>query len=67
MDRTKTLPALLCAIATAIAFLPTALADSKDKPLSLAFLTNAFIVQTRAIDKSNIDEFWENLKKLRGH
>ena len=27
----------------------------------------AFIVPTRAIDKSNVDEFWANLKKLRGH
>jgi ribose transport system substrate-binding protein len=27
----------------------------------------AFIVATRAIDKSNVDEFWANLKKLRGH
>jgi len=26
-----------------------------------------FIVPTRAIDKSNVDEFWANLKKLRGH
>jgi len=25
------------------------------------------IVPTRAIDKSNVDEFWANLKKLRGH
>jgi ribose transport system substrate-binding protein len=40
MNRTKTLSALLCAIATAVAFLPTAFADSKDKPLNLAFLTN---------------------------
>jgi hypothetical protein len=28
---------------------------------------HAFIVQTHAIDKSKVDEFWENLKKLRGH
>jgi len=27
----------------------------------------AFIVPTRAIDQSNVDEFWANLKKLRGH
>src|SRR6201995_1787346 len=40
MNRTKNLPALLCAIATAVAFLPTAFGESKDKPLSLAFLTN---------------------------
>jgi ribose transport system substrate-binding protein len=26
-----------------------------------------FIVPTRAIDKSNVDDFWANLKKLRGH
>jgi ribose transport system substrate-binding protein len=25
------------------------------------------IVPTRAIDKSNVDEFWSNLKTLRGH
>jgi hypothetical protein len=25
------------------------------------------IVPTRAIDKTNVDEFWANLKKLRGH
>jgi ribose transport system substrate-binding protein len=25
------------------------------------------IVPTRAIDRSNVDEFWANLKKLRGH
>jgi ribose transport system substrate-binding protein len=25
------------------------------------------IVPTRAIDKSNVDDFWANLKKLRGH
>jgi ribose transport system substrate-binding protein len=25
------------------------------------------IVPTRAIDKSNVDEFWANLKKFRGH
>src|SRR6266481_2606367 len=25
------------------------------------------IVPTRGIDKSNVDEFWANLKKLRGH
>jgi ribose transport system substrate-binding protein len=25
------------------------------------------IVPTRAIDKSNVDQFWANLKKLRGH
>jgi ribose transport system substrate-binding protein len=25
------------------------------------------IVPTRAVDKSNVDEFWANLKKLRGH
>jgi ribose transport system substrate-binding protein len=25
------------------------------------------IVPTRAIDKSNVEEFWANLKKLRGH
>ncbi len=25
------------------------------------------IVPTRAIDKGNVDEFWANLKKLRGH
>jgi ribose transport system substrate-binding protein len=29
--------------------------------------SKAFIVPTRAIDKSNVDEFWANLKKLRGH
>jgi ribose transport system substrate-binding protein len=29
--------------------------------------SHAFIVPTRAIDKSNVDEFWANLKKLRGH
>ena len=40
MNRTKTLPALLCAIAAAAAFLPAAFAESKDKPLNLAFLTN---------------------------
>ena len=27
----------------------------------------AFIVPTRAITKDNVDEFWANLKKLRGH
>jgi ribose transport system substrate-binding protein len=26
-----------------------------------------FIVPTRAVDKSNVDDFWANLKKLRGH
>jgi ribose transport system substrate-binding protein len=29
--------------------------------------SKAFIVPTRAIDKANVDEFWANLKKLRGH
>jgi ribose transport system substrate-binding protein len=29
--------------------------------------SKAFIVPTRAIDSSNVDEFWANLKKLRGH
>jgi ribose transport system substrate-binding protein len=29
--------------------------------------SKAFIVPTRAIDQSNVDEFWTNLKKLRGH
>jgi ribose transport system substrate-binding protein len=29
--------------------------------------SKAFIVPTRAIDKDNVDEFWANLKKLRGH
>jgi len=27
----------------------------------------AFIVPTRAIDKTNVDEFWAKLKELRGH
>jgi ribose transport system substrate-binding protein len=29
--------------------------------------SKAFIVATRAITKDNVDEFWANLKKLRGH
>src|ERR1700756_5361379 len=29
--------------------------------------SKAFIVPTRAITKDNVDEFWANLKKLRGH
>ena len=29
--------------------------------------SKAFIVPTRAISKDNVDEFWANLKKLRGH
>ena len=27
----------------------------------------AFIVATRVIGKDNVDDFWANLKKLRGH
>jgi hypothetical protein len=50
-EQNKSLPALLCAIATEAAFFPTAFGDSRDKPS----------------DKSNIDDFWANLKKLRGH
>ena len=56
MRRTKTLPALWWATAAAVASLPTAFGDSKDKPLSLAFLT-----------KSSGNEFWANLEKLPGH
>ena len=40
MKRNKILSVFLCAIVAIASFLPTVFGESKDKPLSLAFLTN---------------------------